>query len=250
MSLLVVMEDDLEAGLASYLLEQLDSDIVRSRTLADARRRAQTMSWSAIILDTALPDGSGFDLLSALRDMNYQNGILFLTASRNPSDKIRALDEGADDYITRPYEAAEFLSRVRALLRRVHRQHRRTGEVLRVAGIALDINALEVLMPGQRRQRLTPNEMRLLHYLMTHAGDVVSKDELAARLLGAESPETASNVVGVYVRRVRRKIEVNPDQPRLIVTLRGKGYCFQATNEHNEPGLETNRLKMRTAQSL
>lgn len=250
MSLLLVMEDDLEAGLASYLLEQLDSTIVRSHTLADARRLAQTGSWSAVILDTALPDGSGFDLLQTLREMDYQNGILVLTASRNAANKIRALDDGADDYIVRPYEAAEFLSRVRALLRRVHRRKGGAAGVLRKAGISLDVNALEVTIQGKGRQRLTPNEMRLLHYLMTHASDVISKDELAARLFGTDSPETASNVVGVYVRRVRRKIEANPDQPRFIVTIRGKGYCFQAPDGHNDGTLDNSRLKMRAAQSL
>ncbi len=241
MSLLLVMADDLEAGLASYLLEQLDPVIVRAYTLAEARRLVEARLFAAIILDTVLPDGDGVGFLRVLRDLNFQSGILILSASKSAADKVRAFDGGADDYIVRPYEAAEFLSRVRALLRRLRQRHGTAGEVLRVAGVALDVNALEVSLPDRGRQRLTPNEMRVLHYLMTHAGHVVDKQDLSARLFGAASLDTSSNAVGVYMRRVRRKIEIDPDHPHCIVTVRGKGYCFQGSDAQDE-GAATYRM--------
>ena len=182
MSLLLVMSDDVDARLASYLLAQIDQQVVMAGTLAEARRYLSERVWSAVILDTVLPDGSGFDLLRILTAMNFEHGILVLSAARDVADRVRALDEGADDYIVRPYEPAEMLARVRALLRRSRRRlSAGEGGVVRVGGVELDVNALVVSLPGNRRERLTPNEMRLLHYLMTHAQRVVDHQELLAR---------------------------------------------------------------------
>jgi DNA-binding response OmpR family regulator len=234
MSVLLVMSDDVDTRLASYLLSQIDPHIVTAGTLAEARQYLSERVWSAVILDIVLPDGSGFDLLRILTAMNLEHGILVLSAARDVADRVRALDDGADDYIVRPYEPAEMLARVRALLRRSRRRASAgEGGVVRVGGVELDVNALAVSLPGNRRERLTPNEMRLLHYLMTHAQRVVDHQELLARLFGTQEHQGSSNAIGVYMRRVRRKIEVNPDQPRYIVTVRGSGYRFRGADGWN-----------------
>jgi DNA-binding response OmpR family regulator len=228
MSVLLVMSDDVDARLASYLLAQVVPTVVTAGTLAEARTALADCSWSAVILDTVLPDGTGFELLHTLSEMSFEGGILVLSSSRDVADKVRALDAGADDYVVRPYEPAELLARVRVILRRARRRMGSAeGGVIRVGGLELDVNALSVTLPGNRRERLTPNEMRLLHYLMTHAQRVVDHQELLARLFGTANHQASSNAVGVYMRRVRRKIEANPDQPRYIVTVRGSGYRFQ-----------------------
>lgn len=227
MSILLVMSDDVDARLASYLLAQIDQHVVTAGSLAEAHQDLQDRSWSAVILDTVLPDGSGFTLLTTLTEMAFEGGVLVLSSSREVADKVRALEEGADDYVVRPYEPAELLARVKVLLRRSRRRlGSAQGSVVRVGNVELDVNALSVTLPGNRRERLTPNEMRLLHYLMTHAQRVVDHQELLARLFGTTDHQASSNAVGVYMRRVRRKIEVNPDQPRYIVTIRGSGYRF------------------------
>lgn len=230
MSVLLVMSDNVDARLASYLLLQIVQQVVTASTLAESRRLLAERAWAAVILDTTLPDGSGFTLLHTLQEIGFDGGILVLSSSREVADKVRALDEGADDYVVRPYEPAELLARVRVLLRRArHRIGASESGILRVGGVELDVNALEVVLPGNRRERLTPNEMRLLHYLMTHAQRVVDHQELLARLFGTTDHQASSNAVGVYMRRVRRKIEVNPDQPRYIVTVRGLGYAFHSS---------------------
>jgi DNA-binding response OmpR family regulator len=236
MSILLVMSEDVDARLASYLLAQLDPHVVTAGSLAEARQHLRARAWAAVILDTTLPDGSGFALLSTLAELAFEGGILVLSSSREVADKVRALDEGADDYVVRPYEPAELLARVRVLLRRARRRlGSAPGSVLRVGQVELDVNALSVTLPGNRRERLTPNEMRLLHYLMTHAQRVVDHQELLARLFGTSDHQASSNAVGVYMRRVRRKIEVNPDQPRYIVTVRGSGYRFHGADEDPAP---------------
>ncbi len=233
MSILVAMSESVDARLASYLLTQLDRDVLTVGTLAEAERHALDRSWTAIVLDTTLSDGSGFDLLHTLTRMGFDGAILVLSATKTVATKVRALEEGADDYIVRPYEPSELLARVKASVRR---SRRRIGKpetgLVRVGPVELDMHMLAVSLPGNRRERLTPNEMRLLHYLMTHAERIVDHQELATWLFGMEEVQaTGSNAVSVYMRRVRRKIEVDPNHPRYIITVRGSGYRFSVVEE-------------------
>lgn len=229
MSMLVAINDAVDARLASYLLAQVDPRVVTAGTLAEAHGFLSSRSWSAVILDTAMPDGSGMELLHTLSEIGFEGGVLVLSSSRDVIDKVRALEAGADDYVVRPYEPAELLARVKVILRRSRRRIGGSDNgMVRIGGVELDTNALSVTLPGNRRERLTPNEMRLLHYLMTNSQRVVDHQELLARLFGTSSHQASSNAVGVYMRRVRRKIEVNPDRPQYIVTVRGSGYRFHA----------------------
>ena len=232
MSILVAMSDDVDARLAAYLLAQVDPDVVRTGAIADARRLLAERPWAAIVMDTALPDGNAFNLLGTLAKTNFQGAVVILSAVKEVALKVRALEEGADDYIVRPYDPAEMLARVKATIRRSRRRGA-SGEdgTLQVGAIGLDVNELTAILPGNQRQGLTPNEMRVLHYLMLHPDRTVEHHELAARLFGAEGAMSGSNAVGVYIRRVRRKIEADPDHPRVILTVRGRGYQFHASHE-------------------
>lgn len=238
MSILVAMSESVDARLASYLLTQLDRDVLTVGTLAEAERHALERSWTAIILDTTLSDGSGFDLLHTLTRMGFDGAILMLSATKTVATKVRALEEGADDYVVRPYEPSELLARVKAIVRR---SRRRIGKpetgLVRVGPIELDMHTLAVSLPGNRRERLTPNEMRLLHYLMTHAERIVDHQDLATWLFGMAVQAAGSNAVSVYMRRVRRKIEVDPNHPRYIITVRGSGYRFSAVEEPTLPAV-------------
>jgi len=229
MSILVVMDDDVDARLTAYLLRQVDGDVAVAGSIADARQQVARRPWSAVILDTRLPDGDGLQFLRTLTDTGFEGAVLILSASKGVALKVRALDEGADDYITRPYEPAELLARVRAMTRRARRRaDKAESGLMRVGPVQLNTNELEILLPGNRRARLTPNEMRVLHYLMKHAQRVVGHQELSRLLFGMDSCPGHSNAVGVYIRRVRRKIEDNVGHPRYIVTVRGNGYQFIA----------------------
>jgi DNA-binding response OmpR family regulator len=236
MSILLVMSDDIDARLASYLLGQVVRTVTIAATIAEARRLLAERAWAAVILDTVLPDESGFELLRTLRDIDFDGGIMVLTASREVADKVRALEEGADDYVVRPYEPAEFLARVKAMLRRSRKRvgTAATGGILRVGDVELDLNSLQVVLPGSRRERLTPNEMRLLHYLMSHAQRIVDHQELLVHLFGTTEHQSSTNAIGVYMRRVRQKIEPDPDHPQYIVTIRGSGYRFYGHGASDE----------------
>ena len=112
MSMLVVLGDDLDARLASSLLSRLDQDVVIASTVAEAEQYAAQRSWSAIILDTALSDGSGFDLLHTLIAMRFEGAIVFLSTVTQLAVKVRALEEGADDYLAKPFGIDELLLRI------------------------------------------------------------------------------------------------------------------------------------------
>jgi len=228
MSILVAIAEGVDARLAAYLLSGLDQDVVTAGTVAETEQRLNERSWSAMVLDTTLPDGSSFGVLETLGRVNYEGAVLMLSTTRTLATRVRALDEGADDYLVRPYEPAEFLARMRALLRRSRRRiSRAEGNVVRVGAVELDVRAMEVSLPGKRRERLTPSEMRVLHYLMMHSQRVVNHEELATHVFGhGEAGASSANAIGVYMRRVRRKIEVDVGQPHYIVTVRGSGYRF------------------------
>ena len=229
MSIFLVLAEDVEVRALSYLLSPLDPHIVSARTLADARRLLVAQAWSVIIFDDILPDGSGLELLRDLGKFSFEGGVIVLGAARDFTDKVTALERGADDYFVRPYEPAELHARVSVLLRRArHRIAKANNAVIQAGALELNVDTLEVVLPGARRARLAPNEMRVLHYLMTHADRVVDHQELITRLFGAgDTSYTPTNAVGVYIRRVREKIETNPSQPRYIITVRGHGYRFE-----------------------
>lgn len=229
MSILLVMGIGVDAEATSYLLSRVDDHVVLAGTLSEARRRLQEHVWSVIAIDTTLPDGNGFELLADLRAMKIDSGILVLGASADVQHKVLALREGADDYLVRPYEAAELLARVQALSRRFQRQLGKVyGTTLRVGEVELDIEERTVSLFNNRREHLTPTEARILHYLMLHSQRVVERGEIHERLFGPDPTYKSSNAIGVYVRRLRCKIEADPDHPRYIVTVRGGGYRFHA----------------------
>ena len=235
MSILIVMGDDTDARLAAYLLARVDGDIAVANGAADAQQLLARHPWSAVVLDTHLPDGDGLHVLRTLREADFEGAVLMLSAAKSVALKVRALDEGADDYVARPYEPAELVARVRAVTRRARRRAGQAESGLTRAGTArLNTNELEITLPGNRRARLTPNEMRVLHYLMKHAGRVVDHQELSRLLFGMDTYPGHANAVGVYIRRVRRKIEEDMGHPRLIVTVRGNGYQFIAPEQEPE----------------
>jgi two-component system, OmpR family, KDP operon response regulator KdpE len=225
MGILLAMGDDLEARLIAYLIVEsgVDRQVSIARSPEEASQLLQEQGWSALLLDES-PD-SGPDLLRRLVASRFDGSIIVLGSSSNVMDKVRVLESGADEYIARPYEPAELLARLRVALRR---SWRRAGQaessVVRAGALQLDLHAMTVSLPGSRQQRLTRNEMRLLHYLMTNAQRVVNHQELLAQIFGTGGQQVPSNAVGVYMCRIRQKVEPNPERPRYLVTVRGRGY--------------------------
>ena len=181
---------------------------------------AQTYSYDLIILDLMLPGLSGTEVLRLVRRQNEHVPVLVLTARDAVNDKVQHFEIGADDYLTKPFAFAELLVRVKALLRRgaVSR-----ANVLRVADLEIDRLTQQVRRDGQRVE-LTGKEYALLEYLMSNAGRVLSRTMIIEHVWD-QSFDGATNIVDVYVRHLRNKID-DPFERKLIRTVRGVGYAI------------------------
>ena len=232
MSILLAMGDDVDARLLMHLLAPLQRQLVLAVTTAEAERYIGMHSFAVVVVDTTSLDGDGLDLVRRLAKRDFEGTIIVINPTGDIMAKVEALDGGADDYIVYPYEPAELLARIRAALRRWYRRTRQAaGSRVRVGPVELDVNELEVAVPGKCHIRLTPSEMRLLLYLMTHNQRAVDRQELLAYLFGPDTQRIAPNIIGVYVQRVRRKIENDPNHPCYVVTIRGQGYQFRVPDE-------------------
>jgi DNA-binding response OmpR family regulator len=196
---------------------QVDS----ARDGEEAAYKVRTTDYDLVVLSLALPGGQPLALLRSWRQGGTVFPILALSASGNLPERVRALDLGADDYLARPFHLAELLARTRALLRRAHRV---SDPVLRVHDLEINTNTRTVRRAG-RPIRLTRREYALLQFLAFHRGKVVSRSMIWEHLYD-EHDESTSNVVDVYIRYLRTKIDKGFDAP-LILTRRGEGYLLR-----------------------
>jgi two-component system copper resistance phosphate regulon response regulator CusR len=217
---ILVVEDDAE--IADALVRGLSEEGYLVAHAADgdsARRALHERSWDLVILDWWLPGGDGLTLLRRYRQGGGEAPVLFLTARDAVSDRIRGLDGGADDYLCKPYEFDELTARVRALIRR--RGHG-PGAVLARSDVRLDLAAGRAERAG-RPLELTPKEMALLAFFLRHPDQVLSRTRIYDQVWD-ESFDGLSNTLEVHVMELRRKLEAHG--PRLIQTVRGRGYLF------------------------
>jgi DNA-binding response OmpR family regulator len=180
--------------------------------------KARSAQYDVIILDLMLPKKDGLTLLKEWRTTGLGSHVLVLTAKGMLEDKVRGLDIGADDYLTKPFELEELLARLRALIRRTHQVK---DPVLRILDLEIDTAARSVKRAGQTIH-LTPREYALLQFLAYHRGKVVSRTMIWEHLYD-EYDENTSNVVDVYIRYLRNKIDKGFEPP-LIITRWGEGY--------------------------
>jgi DNA-binding response OmpR family regulator len=192
--------------------------------------KALTAGYDVIVLDLMLPKRDGLSLLQDWRRQGLQTHVLVLTARDATADKVKGLDAGADDYLTKPFRIEELLARLRALVRRAHHAK---DPVLRAYDLEIDTAGRTVRRAG-KPIRLTPREFALLHLLALHRGEVVTRSMVWEHLYD-EYDENTSNVVDVYIRYLRNKIDRDFDPP-LILTRRGLGYLLRG--EPGTPGAE------------
>jgi two-component system copper resistance phosphate regulon response regulator CusR len=222
---LLLVEDDRK--LAGFVARGLRAEHFAVDVAADGiegQRYLDTYAYDLLILDLALPRLSGGQLLKRIRLHRSMLPVLVLTARDATEDKVAQFEAGADDYLTKPFDFAELVVRVRALLRRTPVQR---TDALRIADLELDRSTQQVRRGG-RRIELTAKEYALLEYLMSSAGRVFSRAMILEHVWD-QSFEGVTNIVDVYVRYLRRKID-DPFPVHLIHTVRGVGYCIRVAD--------------------
>lgn len=185
---------------------------------------ARSQKPQLVLLDVRLPDGSGFDFCRQIRQLGLRQPIIMLTIQRDEVDKVLGLEMGADDYVTKPYSLRELVSRIRAQLRRAYGELSGTdADVLYIDDLVMDLGRLQ-LWRGEDEIGLTPTEFRLFAYLARHRGQALTREQILSEVWGYDTDVESERVVNVNIRRLREKIERNPSQPTIILTVPGIGY--------------------------
>lgn len=221
MKRLFLVEDDLSLinGL-SFALNKQGYEVTLARTVAEAEALWKDDAFDLVILDVALPDGSGFDICRRIRQTS-KVPLLFLTAADEETDVIMGLELGGDDYITKPFKLSIFLARVNALLRRSGNFSHTT--TLKSGDVCADLLKGEVTKNGVPLS-LTASEYKLLCFFLENPGQVLSQEQILAKLWDSQESFINNGSLTVYIHRLRTKIEDDPSQPTHILTVRGLGY--------------------------
>jgi two-component system KDP operon response regulator KdpE len=199
-------------------------EVACAGTAAEALAAAGRHPPDLVVLDLGLPDLDGVEVVTALRSWT-DAPIIVLSGRTGSEDKVRALDAGADDYVTKPFGTEELLARLRAA-------HRRAGgsdsvPEIRIGVHVIDLSRRAVTSPAATGERqLTPTEWDVLELLVRHPGRLITQDEIARRIWGTDHTR-AGDSLRVYLARLRRKLEPDPGRPRYLITEPGMGYRFQ-----------------------
>jgi DNA-binding response OmpR family regulator len=224
---LLIVEDEPNVG--RTIVDRLrDSgfSVDLASTGAQALSNFENTTYDLMILDVMLPDTDGFRVCQEIRKRGITVPILMLSARHQVEDRVRGLDVGADDYLTKPFAFDELEARIRALLRRPSEV---SLQPLTVADLVLDSITRQVKR-GDRRIELTPKEFALLEFLMRHAGQAVTRAMIAEQVWGL-TWDPLTNVIDVFVNHLRRKIEA-VDEARLVHAVRGVGYVIRSPDDH------------------
>ncbi|WP_033221589.1 response regulator [Streptomyces virginiae] len=226
MTRVLVVEDDPQLVRALRInLQARKFDVESATDGSSALRLAAARKPDVILLDLGLPDMDGIEVIKGVRDWS-RVPILVLSARHTSEDKIRALDAGADDYVTKPFSMDELLARLRAAVRRQEAAEPSQETVLvTTEDFTVDLVAKRVRRGG-RDVRLTPTEWHLLEILITHPGRLISQRQLLLEVWGPTYGDK-TNYLRVYMAQLRRKLEADPAHPRYLITEPGMGYRFE-----------------------
>jgi DNA-binding response OmpR family regulator len=223
MAKLLIVEDEpaMQLGLKDNLeLESYQVDIASDGE--EGLRKIKESSYDLILMDVMLPKLSGFDLCKTVRSAGIQTPIVLLTARGEEIDKVLGLELGADDYITKPFSLRELLARIKAILRRNTNKTASASNYVRIGKLDLDFEAFQA-KEGEAPVKLSHREFEILLYLLKNKHKVVSRYDLLEHVWGYDEQIT-TRTVDNFIARLRQKIEVNPNQPAIILTVHGSGY--------------------------
>jgi DNA-binding response OmpR family regulator len=226
MSKILVVEDDKTIALGiEYSLKQEGFQVDVRHDVAAAKERigAQPQQFDLILLDVALPDGTGFDLCRMIREKS-QTPVIFLTARDDEVNVVMGLDMGADDYITKPFRVRELISRINSVLRRATQAAPAAKpSAIKLGNVSIHTAEAKVTKDG-KDIALTALEYRLLLTLASHPGQILTRSQILEAIWDVAGDFVGDNTLTVYIKRLREKIEDDPQRPKLIVTVRGLGY--------------------------
>jgi len=225
---ILVAEDD--QPVAKFLRKSLEAEQYAVDVAGDgeeAKYMAENYDYDVVILDVNLPKMNGYQVLQSVRDKKPHLAMLLLTGNNQVSDRVKGLDLGADDYLTKPFSLTELSARIRALMRRSGRP---IEAMFKVDDLVLD-RVQHLVRRGDQRIELTPKEFGLLEYLMRNTGRRVTRGMIVENVwnLGFD---TTTNVVDVYINYLRKKIDAGRER-KLIHTVRGVGYQFGCSEEQS-----------------
>jgi len=219
---LLLVEDDKTIALGlEYSLAQEGFEVTICYDMASALEKISVTDFDFALLDIALPDGNGFDICRKLK-MKGDTPVIFLTARDDEGSVVMGLDIGADDYITKPFRIRELQSRIRSVLRRTHKSAE-DGTVLHYGNVTVNIAEGKVRKNGND-VFLTALEYRLLLILINNEGRIVTRNQLIESIWDVSGDFVNDNTLTVYIKRLREKIEDDPQNPTIIKTVRGLGY--------------------------
>ena len=231
----ILVVDD-EERMARFIRLNLEHDgflVIEAYRGMDGIRILREQLPDLILLDVMMPDIDGFEVLRMVREVSSVP-VIMLTAKGEEDDRIKGLEMGADDYITKPFSPRELTSRVKAVLRRVESTGTSTGEVIEVdEHLKLDFDRREIWLDG-KLIKLRPTEYRLLYHLVQNAGWVLTYDQILSKVWGYEYRDEP-HYVRLYVNYLRQKLEKDPANPKYILTERGVGYRFVDYRRKNPP---------------
>ena len=224
MYILVVDDDQFENTLVQFVLSKEGYEVETSDNPRGALQMIKKREPDLLIIDVMMPYLNGFDFAIQLRKEGYAIPIMFMTAQDTIESKLQGFNIGADDYICKPFNHQELVARVQAVIRRVKHNANLGNSSICNGQFELFPGEMKVIIADNVSITLTPTEMQVLRVLMSSTGQVVERDRLLAEVWN--DSENNSNIVDVYIRRLRLKLEEDADTPQHIISIRGIGYKF------------------------
>ena len=225
---ILVVEDDaaIRRGVADALTFA-GYEVLAAATGHEGLSRALTATIDLILLDLVLPGPSGFEIVKAVREVRPTLPVIMLTARGEEADRVRGLQLGSDDYVVKPFSVKELLARVEAVLRRSPERPDRIQHIPLQDGVA-DLARCEVRFQDGTRHELSEREVALLGYLASHRGRVVTREEILTRVWRLDPKGRETRTIDVHIANLRAKLRDDAESPRVLLTVRGKGYVFAA----------------------
>ncbi len=223
---LLVVEDDapIRRGMVDALAFE-GYEVIEAGDGHAGMRAAVQGGYDLLLLDLILPGPGGLDILAEVKLTRPTMPVIILSAKGEEADRVRGLKLGADDYVVKPFSVKELIARVEAVLRRSPERPREKTTV-RVPGGMADFGRAEIRFDDGTRVDLPEREYELLRYLAANAGRVISRDEILARVWRLDPQAVATRAIDMQIARLRERLRDNADDPRVLVTVRGRGYVF------------------------